>query len=159
MVQANEMQAFLRSVIEAEVADSNEAAALAAIVRTVDFFRNLNRQEAAARMKVVAAVVDEPRLGRDVAADLGLDPSTVSRHIAALEAEGLIARGGEFEDRRAQPVVATETGREALAQHLRRKINSVAGVLAVWPESDRTQLARLLDNLINDLENRLPAQL
>lgn len=52
---------------------------------------------------------------RDLAADLNLSPSRVSRHLATLESAGLVSRSHDAEDGRALDVELTDAGRARLA--------------------------------------------
>lgn len=52
---------------------------------------------------------------RDLAADLQLSPGRVSRHLATLEAAGLLMRSRNGEDERALDVELTAAGRDRLA--------------------------------------------
>jgi DNA-binding MarR family transcriptional regulator len=88
----------------------------------------------------------------DVAADLGLDASTVSRHLRALERLGLVERAGDPEDRRAQRVSLTDRGRDVLDQAIAQRQAVVATALAGWSDTDRRTLERLLVRLADDLE-------
>lgn len=153
MVQPNNKAGFVQRFITEEFAPGSQAEALLAISSTIDFFRRRANQDSAATMKVLAQLVDGPRTGKELAPALGLDPSTVSRHVSTLESEGLIERTETTGDRRSQPIVATEAGRTALRAHFQQRVEPVAQVLARWPEADRTELARLLTSLMQGLSD------
>jgi len=80
----------------------------------------------------------------DLAAACRLDTSTVSRHVAGLERNGLVARRPHPDDGRAQAVDLTERGRRTLEQanHARKQL--VTDLLADWPAEDVADLTRLL---------------
>ncbi|HEU4491343.1 MAG TPA: MarR family transcriptional regulator [Jiangellales bacterium] len=88
----------------------------------------------------------------DIAADLGLDASTVSRHLRALEQLGLVERAGDPEDRRAQRVSLSHHGRDVLDRAIAQRQAVVAAALAGWSDTDRRTLERLLVRLADDLE-------
>ena len=88
----------------------------------------------------------------DIAADLGLDASTVSRHLRALEQLGLVERAGDPEDRRAQRVSLSHHGRDVLDRAIAQRQAVVAAALAGWSDTDRRTLERLLVRLTDDLE-------
>jgi DNA-binding MarR family transcriptional regulator len=88
----------------------------------------------------------------DIAADLGLDASTVSRHLRALEQLGLVEREGDPEDRRAQRVSLSDRGRDVLDQAIAQRQAVVAAALAGWSDADRRTLERLLVRLADALE-------
>ncbi len=83
---------------------------------------------------------------------LHLDQSTVSRHVRSLEQLGLVERSGDPEDRRAALLSPTAAGEDRLAtihSHRRALFRSAT---AGWSDDDRTQLARLIDRLAQDLD-------
>lgn len=75
---------------------------------------------------------------------LGLDPSTMSRHVAALVRSGHVARVSDPDDGRAALLHATDAGRKAFAdtQRLRTRLLGVA--LADWEPTEVDELARVL---------------
>ena len=93
-----------------------------------------------------------PQRSTDLATHAHLDASTVSRHLARLEADGLIVREADATDRRAQRVSLTDAGfaeaRAAIADIVRR--NEL--LLADWSEDDRRAFARLLTNFVSRFE-------
>jgi DNA-binding MarR family transcriptional regulator len=86
----------------------------------------------------------------DVAADWGLDKSTVSRQIDQLAAAELITRTGERPGRRGQVLELTDTGRQALnaaAGSIRERLYRQ---LHDWTDGDIAAFAQLLARF-NDL--------
>jgi DNA-binding MarR family transcriptional regulator len=151
MVQASEVSEtsdFRESVLHAEIEGSDHAALLGAVISLMTLTAKARREDAAARMRVLGAVAERPMLGRDVALDLGIDASTVSRHLASLEADGLIERAANEGDRRASPVIATAQGRDIYVASLRSRLTVITNAVADWPAADREQLAVLLDRLV-----------
>lgn len=92
----------------------------------------------------------------DLATRSGLDASTVSRHVRAMEDDGLLARAPDETDRRAFRLVVTEAGQQAYAAALRRRGGLVQRATRDWDERQRTSLAALLTRLADDLA-ALPA--
>jgi DNA-binding MarR family transcriptional regulator len=82
-----------------------------------------------------------------LAATLGLDASTVTRQIAAMEAEGLIERTNDPQDRRCSIISASARGRSLLRSVRERRTDRVDTLLREWPVEDRAALARLLARL------------
>jgi DNA-binding MarR family transcriptional regulator len=76
-----------------------------------------------------------------------LDLSTVSRHVAALEGAGLLAREPDPADRRACLLRATERGEEILDRLRAARRKRMQDALADWSIEDRRQLVRLLGRL------------
>jgi len=62
---------------------------------------------------------DEPMRGKDLAAALALDKSSLVRVLKGLEEAGLIARGEDADDHRAKPIIITAKGRR-LAERVER---------------------------------------
>lgn len=78
---------------------------------------------------------------------IGLDLSTVSRQLKALESAGLVVRSEDPVDRRAAGVRLSESGVEALGRLQDVRHRFLAEVLADWPAEDRNRLAPLLERL------------
>lgn len=89
-----------------------------------------------------------------VAEGLGLDLSTVSRHVRSLEQAGHLRRDSDPDDRRAARLSPTETGLGMLAETMTRRAARLRDVIAGWPADDRAALVRLLGRLAEDLEDR-----
>ncbi|NHC14471.1 MarR family winged helix-turn-helix transcriptional regulator [Motilibacter deserti] len=92
-----------------------------------------------------------PARPSDVAAEIALDASTVSRHLQALERLGLVARDRDPSDGRAYRVAVTAAGADAIdsARVARRAV--LGSALSPWDAADREQLAGLLARLADDL--------
>ena len=84
------------------------------------------------------------------------DPSTVSRHVAALVEQGLVRRVPDESDGRASRLVVTDTGRTALARIRAEREAHLAQVTADWPAADLAALTRLFGRFLDDLTARLP---
>jgi DNA-binding MarR family transcriptional regulator len=83
------------------------------------------------------------RLG-ELATAFGLDPSTITRQVQALEEIGLAARKVDPKDRRASILDLTENGRQVLAQTRGHRRAVLQQVLSDWPSADLDEFARLL---------------
>lgn len=90
--------------------------------------------------------------------DLGrlahMDPSAVGRQVRQLEAQGLLTRAADPDDRRVTRVRVTPRGRA-----VRRRLDEagqrhLAETLSDWLPRDRGELARLLPKLVDDLRAR-----
>src|SRR5690349_18065901 len=75
---------------------------------------------------------DEPRRLSAVAEHAGLDLSTVSRQVAALEAAGLVSRTPDPTDRRATHVEVSPAGHEVLGRNRERWQAVLRELLADW---------------------------
>ncbi|HET7530735.1 MAG TPA: MarR family transcriptional regulator [Mycobacteriales bacterium] len=83
------------------------------------------------------------------------DPSTISRHVSLLLAEGLVARQADQTDGRATLLVLTDKGHERVAEMRRGRDAMVADLLHDWSERDTRQLARLLHRFNDVFETSL----
>ena len=99
---------------------------------------------------ILCRLADEgpQRLGL-LASAFGLDPSTITRQVQALEKAGLVERHADPDARRASILDLTEEGKVTLAHTRAYRRERLEEVLADWPEHDREELARLLTK-VND---------
>ncbi len=82
---------------------------------------------------------------------LGLDASTVSRHVRQLEDKGLLARTGDPDDGRASRVAVSERGCASLAAGFETRRRVVTHALDGWTVEERDTLRRLLHRLVESL--------
>ncbi|MEO6885665.1 MAG: MarR family transcriptional regulator [Jatrophihabitantaceae bacterium] len=81
-----------------------------------------------------------------------VDPSTVSRQVAALVKDGLIERRADPVDGRACLLVLTEKAGEVLTRHEDVRNQHFAVMLADWSERDLRRFAGLMGRFTNDYE-------
>jgi DNA-binding MarR family transcriptional regulator len=103
---------------------------------------------------LLRAIEAEPLRVSELAARLGLDASTVSRKVAALEQLDLIARTGDERDRRAARLSLAPAGMRVLRRLRREWLRTVEELVDDWSESDRRAFADLLDRFASGLEAR-----
>lgn len=84
------------------------------------------------------------------------DPSTVSRHVAALVDRGLVQRVADESDGRASRLHVTDAGHAALDAFRRDRENHFAQVTAGWDEKDLAALTTLLGRFLDDMSNTTP---
>ncbi|MBN1094144.1 MarR family transcriptional regulator [Blastococcus sp. TML/M2B] len=84
------------------------------------------------------------------------DPSTVSRHVAALVDEGLVRRVADESDGRATQLVVTDAGTSALEQLGRDRAAVVRRITAGWAPDDLATFSALLGRFLDDLAAALP---
>jgi DNA-binding MarR family transcriptional regulator len=94
---------------------------------------------------IMCKLADEgpQRLGA-LATAFGLDPSTITRQVQALEEIGLAARRTDPSDRRASILDLTPIGRGVLDQTREHRRSRLQQALSDWPESDLADFGRLL---------------
>ena len=83
----------------------------------------------------------------DLAARIGLDLSTVSRQIKALEELGFVTRSSDPDDKRASVLAVTAAGRREIARPRRVRWAPVAARLAEIDADDRERFVNLLEQL------------
>ncbi|CCG05386.1 MarR family winged helix-turn-helix transcriptional regulator [Blastococcus saxobsidens] len=84
------------------------------------------------------------------------DPSTVSRHVAALVEQGLVRRVADESDGRANRLVVTDAGRAALDSLRAERTAHLEQVTANWDPVDLATLTTLFGRLLDDLAAGLP---
>jgi DNA-binding MarR family transcriptional regulator len=87
---------------------------------------------------------------------VGLDASTVTRQVAALEGGGFAERCADPSDRRCCIVRPSDRGRRLMRDVQRRRRERFAELLSGWSDTDRADLARLLARLNRSIT--LPAE-
>jgi DNA-binding MarR family transcriptional regulator len=97
-----------------------------------------------------AAAETEPVRTTALAEQLGVDPSTMSRHVSILEQAGLVARTADPADGRAQTVSLTSAGRAVMEKVRAARHDLITDVLSDWDDTDRSRLAALLGRLADD---------
>lgn len=93
----------------------------------------------------------EPARLTDLAADLGVDVSTVSRQISHLEARSLVIRTRDPADGRASRLRLSPDGREVLRKLAGAWEGSVADILADWPAERVAGFADTLEDFADRL--------
>ncbi len=74
----------------------------------------------------------------------GLDPSTITRQVQALEGTGLMRRRRDPHDRRASLLELTEVGHDVLGSTRHHRIERLRDAMSQWSPEDRGMFARLL---------------
>jgi DNA-binding MarR family transcriptional regulator len=95
----------------------------------------------------------------DLASVLGLDLSTISRQVRALEDLGLLRRTPDPDDRRASLLEPTDDGRALVGEVKGAFSQLMKAALTDWSERDRHTLTTLLSRLAGDLRPDRASQL
>lgn len=105
---------------------------------------------------IMCKLADEgpQRLGA-LATAFGLDPSTITRQVQALEEMGLAHRRTDPSDRRASILDLTESGREVLDSTRSHRRFRLQQALSDWPDSDLADFGRLLTEFNASLDRLL----
>ena len=105
----------------------------------------------------LAVLHEARRLGTfrpsDLAAQMRLDLSTISRHLRSLEQQGMVRRSADPDDARAQRISITPRGSDVLKRMMDRRAATIRDATQNWPEADRNALAGLLRRLADDLSD------
>ncbi|MFE0028412.1 MarR family winged helix-turn-helix transcriptional regulator [Amycolatopsis sp. NPDC059021] len=91
-----------------------------------------------------------PRSAADLAADVGLDRSGVSRRASRLEQAGLVRREQDPADGRAVLLTLTEQGTHTVAVMRQRLAAQIEASLRSWPKEEARSFARNLRRFIDD---------
>jgi DNA-binding MarR family transcriptional regulator len=108
---------------------------------------------------IMCKLADEgpQRLGA-LATAFGLDPSTITRQVQALEEIHLAQRTTDVSDRRASILDLTDNGRRVLDATRERRRERLRGALSDWSEDDRRDFGRLLKDFNASLDAMLVHQ-
>lgn len=91
-----------------------------------------------------------PRSAADLAPDVGIDRSGVTRRASRLEAAGLVRREPDPDDGRAQLLVLTGRGRAAVSELRGRLAAHITESLSSWPPGEAEAFARQLRRFTTD---------
>ncbi|MFR9778610.1 MarR family winged helix-turn-helix transcriptional regulator [Micromonospora sp. MS34] len=89
---------------------------------------------------------------RELADRTRLDPSTVSRAVATLVADGLVERRADPTDRRASRLTVTDAGRAAVAETRDWYGRVFARALVGWTPGEVAELSAALGRFTRDIE-------
>lgn len=96
-----------------------------------------------------------PLRSSELADALVADPSTVSRQVAQLVAEGLVRREADPDDGRAAHLVLTDAGRDKLAGLVAFRRRLAASLLADWTPDEMDTFVTLLDRFVAAVESEI----
>lgn len=88
----------------------------------------------------------------DLATELGLDLSTISRHARTLTDLGLVSRDPDPDDGRSLLLSLTQEGADRMTAAVRRRQEAVAAATSAWDPADVDSLRTLLARLAHDLD-------
>ncbi|MFE0377177.1 MarR family winged helix-turn-helix transcriptional regulator [Streptomyces inhibens] len=91
-----------------------------------------------------------PRSAADLAPDVGLDRSGVTRRASRLEAAGLVRREPDPSDRRATLLALTDEGERAVETLRQRLSDHITASLSSWPADEAAAFASHLRRFVAD---------
>jgi DNA-binding MarR family transcriptional regulator len=105
---------------------------------------------------IMCKLADEgpQRLGA-LATAFGLDPSTITRQVQALEENRLAERTTDPTDRRASILDLTQTGRDILDRTRSHRRSKLQAALSDWSDADLDDFGRLLKEFNASLDRLL----
>ncbi|MEU1980702.1 MarR family transcriptional regulator [Nocardia sp. NPDC019395] len=87
----------------------------------------------------------------DLAAQIGISASAMSRHITELVTDGYVLRNADPDDGRAIRVEVSPTGHELLGRIRESRVRGVQEVLADWSQTDAEHACYIMHKLRSDL--------
>jgi DNA-binding MarR family transcriptional regulator len=127
------------------------------VLKAIRLFKNPPRHTAvlSGSLGVLATIDDIGSAAgchsKDLAAQCALDPSTISRAVAALVRSGLVRRAADPDDGRASVLALTSQGRAVLADVTGWYDERLADALHDWTVTDLNALAAMLQRFSDDL--------
>lgn len=91
-----------------------------------------------------------PVRSSDLAKELFLDQSTVSRHVAHLEASGLVEKVADPSDRRATQLHLTDLGHKHIHDFWHKRIDAMREGFDHWDPQDLRTLKNLMTRYVED---------
>lgn len=125
----------------------------AGLVRAARQYRALLGQDVAAMGCLTVIDRQGPQRVSTLAAELLLDISTTSRHVAQLERAGWLARQADPADQRAVLLRLTPAGRAKLARWRQQQERLLSKATESWSVTDLETFTTLLNRLADDLAN------
>jgi DNA-binding MarR family transcriptional regulator len=92
----------------------------------------------------------EPLRPGELATRLGVEASHVTRTVQQLQKSGYVTRVADPDDRRAQRIQLTDTGREAIARIRDAGARGMQLALAEWSPEELRRLAALFHRMVDD---------
>jgi len=96
---------------------------------------------------------------KDLASRLGLDATTVTRQVAAMEGPGLLYRRSDPDDGRVSLSELSARGQRKMLAEQQMRRQRVRDLIAGWPKRDQLDFGRLLgrfNDAVGDIEHRHP---
>ena len=133
-------------------------AASSACTRFADAYRRGSDQVYdATRVGVLRLAVEGgPIRPSDIATELNVNPSSITRQVKALHALGYLVASGDPSDGRAYLVQATDQGRAELRSFDDKGLAVFAAVVDDWSEHDLQLLTTLLDRMVDTWARAAP---
>lgn len=103
---------------------------------------------------VLAGLASGSATATELAEHIGVDRSVVSRQAASLIEAGVVARDVDPRDGRAGLLRLTPFGAEIATQLANSSTRLVTSIMEAWPADDQSRFAKLLAELVGEIEQR-----
>jgi DNA-binding MarR family transcriptional regulator len=112
-----------------------------------------------AQLQIVARLARNEGISQSaLAAQLDIEPMTLSRHVDRMEVAGFVVRQPDPADRRARRLFTTELGRDLLAPMRERAEVVYADALAGLTPAEREAIVVALGRIVENLTSAMAAQ-
>lgn len=129
---------------------------LALLIRTLEsLYRRRHYPLDRAHYLLLNALQDGAQRSGELASVLGLDHSTVTRQIAAMESRDLVTKRDDPQDKRSSLVEATELGQQRCTEMRELRLRRLKMLLNEWDGADLSILADMISRLNLDLKSYL----
>lgn len=98
-------------------------------------------------LALIALVQNPDANQREIAAQIGIRDATLTHHLAAMEADGLIERTRDPDNRRVHRISLTDAGREAFQTMASAAIEFDEQLRSGITDDEQNQLEKLLERL------------
>jgi DNA-binding MarR family transcriptional regulator len=155
MIQAHtdHPPARARALFTSAAANEDSARVLGALVDLISTMRRRHTGPSGTESVLLKLAGSGPQRSCDLAGHLGLDQSTVSRHVAQLEADGLVGRSPLAQDRRAHLIELTTRGEGSAQDLIAARVAALERSLAPWPPDDVRTFGLLLERFVDGLQD------
>ena len=123
---------------------------LSALLRTARSFAHLKHEQlgpSGVTLAVLAIIGERPARSGEVACQLGVTASSVSRAVATLERLGHLTRRPDPQDARAHLLEVTDTGRDVLHSQHETYAASLGSLLSTWDDTTAAVVSARLTEL------------
>ena len=124
------------------------------VVRAMKSHRSMRHDPQTILLLRIVRDAPHPMSVGDLAANVRLDASTVSRHVKNLEEAGYLTRQADAADRRTSRLAVTAAGSVVLEDALALSAAELAQAVTEWSDRDVATLAALMTRLAEDMERR-----
>ena len=107
--------------------------------------RATRRSPAASRLSVLQMIAARPGIRpSEIAIELGLNQSSITRQIQDLESKGYVAVTPDLRDQRARRLTLTDSGRDTMTELNKFGLSRFSSFVADWDVEEVRTLTRLL---------------